>query len=55
MIQISFDSANYATLREIGMEDYQRVSSTLMTIIHEKRIDLLESTEDKDVYSEIKN
>lgn len=49
MNKISFDSANYGTIREIGIEEYQKFSSRLMSLIHEKRVNLLENTSDIDV------
>jgi hypothetical protein len=43
--KISYDAAHYATLRELGIAEYQKYSSTLMTFIHEKRMGLLKSRE----------
>jgi hypothetical protein len=31
------DAVNYATLRELGMENYYEVTCKLMTLVHEKR------------------
>ena len=42
MTKISYDSANHATFREIGIEDYNKFSSQLMTLIHETRERVLE-------------
>jgi hypothetical protein len=42
--KISYDAAHHATLRELGIAEYQKYSSTLMTLIHEKRLVLLKST-----------
>ena len=41
MTKISYDSANHATIREIGIEEYQKFSARLMSLIHEKRVNLL--------------
>lgn len=52
---ISNDSANFATIREIGIDEYQKFSARLMSLIHEKRVNLLETTSHIDVSQEIKN
>lgn len=49
MTKISYDSANHATIREIGIEEYQKFSARLMSLIHEKRVNLLEKTSNIDV------
>lgn len=55
MTMISNDSANFATIREIGIDEYQKFSARLMSLIHEKRVNLLETTSHIDVSQEIKN
>lgn len=55
MIKISYDSANFATFREIGIEEYQKFSSKLMTLIHERREKVLEKDAAMDVDEGIKN
>ena len=54
-MKISYDSANYATFREIGIEEYQQFSSQLMTMIHERREKVLEKNANEDVDEGIKN
>lgn len=53
MTKISYDSAHHATLRELGISEYQKFSSRLMTYIHEKRLSLLKAA-GKDVQTTIK-
>lgn len=47
MIQLYHDSVNYASLREIGIDNYHEITCKLMTLIHEKRVNFLESEEDE--------
>ena len=59
LVKVYHDSVNFATLREIGIENYYEITCKLMTLIHEKRTSYLESEndgeeEDQEVCEKIK-
>jgi hypothetical protein len=45
MVTLYHDGVNYASLREIGIDNYYEVTCKLMTLIHSKREKYLESEE----------
>jgi hypothetical protein len=46
-VEIYHDAVNYATFREIGINNYYEITCKLMTLIHEKRTVYIE-TDEKD-------
>ena len=52
IVKLYHDSVNYASLREIGLDNYYEVTCKLMTLIHNKRTSYLES-EDKEGEEEV--
>lgn len=41
------DAVNYATLRELGLDNYYEVTCKLMTLLHEKRTLYIEDDENE--------
>lgn len=41
LVQLYHDSVNFASLQEIGIENYYEITCKLMTLIHEKRVNYL--------------
>jgi hypothetical protein len=37
IVKMYHDAVNYATLREIGLDNYYETTCKLMTLVHEKR------------------
>jgi len=46
LVKVYHDNTNYATLEEIGVDNYFEVGSKLICLIHEKRTSYLESEDD---------
>jgi len=47
------DAVNYATLREIGLENYYEVTCRLMTLVHEKRTIYIENDDKSEEGEEV--